>query len=158
MAVIRAFAPDDRDGLADLMLELQRHYRVPEPPREELLGHLRALPPGVEILVAAQDRDIVGFAALATLFPGAGLRPQLFLKELFVAARARKAGVGRRLVATAARIALERGCRRIDWTTERTNAPARALYESLGAGVVAEKLVYRLEGAALSQLAADAAD
>ncbi len=52
--------------------------------------------------------------------------------DLFVAPQARKAGAGRALLGAAERFAAERGARRLELRTARTNLPAQALYESCG--------------------------
>jgi len=55
-----------------------------------------------------------------------------WLEDVFVEERARGTGLGRALVEAAIARATERGCRRIDLDTDEDNAPARALYASLG--------------------------
>ncbi|HWF74527.1 MAG TPA: GNAT family N-acetyltransferase [Solirubrobacteraceae bacterium] len=55
-----------------------------------------------------------------------------WLEDLFVAAEARRRGVGRALVQRAFARARERGCRRIELDTDEDNYGAIALYESLG--------------------------
>jgi RimJ/RimL family protein N-acetyltransferase len=41
-------------------------------------------------------------------------------------------------------IARERGCTRVEWTTDTPNAGARAFYDSLGAAPLTSKLFYRV--------------
>jgi ribosomal protein S18 acetylase RimI-like enzyme len=55
-----------------------------------------------------------------------------WLEDLYVAERARGAGLGRALVQAAIERARERGCRRIDLDVDPDNAAAQALYRSLG--------------------------
>ena len=54
------------------------------------------------------------------------------LEDLFVDAEARGSGLGRELVEAALRRARERGCARIDLDANEANAPALALYRSVG--------------------------
>lgn len=150
---IRLFAPSDRDGLANLMMAMQAHYRVPCPPHADIVAGLDNLPPGNRILVAATADGLVGFAAFAAVYPGPGLRKGLFLKELYVAAAARGAGVGRGLIAALARLATDEGYGRIDWTADRDDARLLAFYDSLGGARHDAKLFYRLTGAALDRVA-----
>jgi RimJ/RimL family protein N-acetyltransferase len=44
---------------------------------------------------------------------------------------------------------------RIDWTTERDNPQAQAVYEALGATILEEKIYYRLDAEAINRLAAE---
>jgi ribosomal protein S18 acetylase RimI-like enzyme len=55
-----------------------------------------------------------------------------WLEDLFVSAAARRSGLGRALVEAAIAQATARDARRIELDTKEANAPARALYESLG--------------------------
>lgn len=155
---VTALAPGDHAALATLLEEMQGHYGGTTPPRETLTGRLADLPPGVEILVVRRGDAVAGFASACVLFPGPGLVPVLFLKELYVAAAARGGGVAAALMRALARRARAAGCVRVDWTAEVDNAPARALYEGLGAVMRAEKIVYRLEGEALARAAGASAD
>jgi GNAT superfamily N-acetyltransferase len=149
---IRLLQPEDHPALAVLMVEMQGHYEVPCPPLDEIVAGLAALPAGVDILVAAREGAIIGFASACNLYPGPGLKSGFFLKELYVADAARGMGLGRALMRALAELALERGHRRIDWTADADDAPLLRFYESLGAVPQARKLFYRLTGEALLDL------
>ena len=153
MSSIRPFSPADKTALVTLFEEMQRHYGVPCPPRDVIERNLAALPAGVEIMVAETDR-IIGFAAFSAIYPGPGLRSGLFMKELFVTAGSRGQGVGKALIAAVARVAVERGHSRVDWTADRTDAGLLDFYSGLGALAQQEKVFYRLTGDALATLAA----
>lgn len=151
MPGIRQLRPADHDGLASLMEEMQRHYRVPCPPRETIIADLAALPPGVEIWVAAGEGGaILGFASLCNLYPGPGLRAGLFLKEIYVAAEGRGQGVGRALMRAIAQDASRRGLGRIDWTADADDTALLRFYDGLGASAYPKKLFYRLSDNALA--------
>jgi GNAT superfamily N-acetyltransferase len=151
--VIRLLRPEDHRALAALMAEMQGHYRVPCPPRPEILAGLAALPAGVDILVAVRGEAVLGFASACNLYPGPGLKPGYFLKEIYVADAARGAGLGRALMVALAGLALERGHRRIDWTADAEDAALLRFYDGLGASAQRKKLFYRLTGEALADLA-----
>jgi ribosomal protein S18 acetylase RimI-like enzyme len=151
-AHIRAFGPDDHAALAALFAEMQMHYGVPCPPAPSILEGLAGLPAGVEIFVA-EIETIVGFAAVATLYPGPGLKPGLFLKELFVRAEFRGRGVGKALMRALVHIAVSRGLSRIDWTADSANPKLLAFYESLGGEPQTRKVFFRLTLPVLDALA-----
>lgn len=155
---IRLLRPDDHKALAALMVEMQRHYSVPCPPPEDILAGLAALPAGVDILVAVKGETVLGFASACNLYPGPGLKTGFFLKEIYVADAARGAGLGRKLMAALAELALERGHRRVDWTADADDAALLRFYESLGAAAYPKKVFYRLTGDALVGLATAAED
>jgi GNAT superfamily N-acetyltransferase len=154
--VIRALAPADHAGLADLMIEMQAHYGVPCPARAEILAGLAGLPDGVEILVAQCGDALVGFASACPLYPGPGLQPGFFLKEIYVAAAGRGAGIGRALMTQLAALAVARGYRRLDWTADADDPALLRFYESLGGEPHPKKLFFRLTGDALAEAAAQA--
>ncbi|MBX3510559.1 MAG: GNAT family N-acetyltransferase [Hyphomonadaceae bacterium] len=54
-----------------------------------------------------------------------------YLEDLFVASVARKRGVGRALIEAVYGLADARGCDRVYWLTQESNAPARALYDRI---------------------------
>lgn len=155
---IRLLRPTDHEALAALMVEMQGHYSVPCPPFKEILAGLAALPAGVDILVAVEGERALGFASACNLYPGPGLKTGFFLKEIYVADAARGAGLGRRLMAALAELALERGHRRIDWTADADDAALLRFYDGLGAAAYPKKVFYRLTGDALVGLAGAAED
>lgn len=157
MLDVRSMTAADVEATAVLFAEMQAHYGVPCPPGPDIVARLSTLPAGVDLLVAA-DPAIVGFAAVAAIFPGPGLTSGLFLKELFVSARARGRGVGTRLMRGAARLAVARGFTRLDWTADRGNAGLLSFYAGLGAAEQTEKVFHRLAGPALADLAASEPD
>ena len=126
------FSTSDKTALVTLFEEMQRHYRVPCPPRNVIESNLATLPPGVEIMVAETDR-IIGFAAFAAIYPGPGLQSGLFMKELFVTAGSWGSGVGKALIQAIARVAVERGHSRVDWTADRNDSGLLHYYSGLGA-------------------------
>ena len=150
---IRLAQPEDLPALAALMVEMQGHYAVPCPPLADIIAGLAALPAGVDILVAAKDGAILGFASACNLYPGPGLKSGFFLKELYVADAARGSGLGRALMQALAELAIERGHRRIDWTADVDDGPLLRFYESFGAVPQTKKLFYRLTGEALLKAA-----
>jgi GNAT superfamily N-acetyltransferase len=76
----------------------------------------------------------------------------IHLEDLYVRPQARGTGAGGALLATLARICVERGYQRLEWVMLDWN-PAAEFYAAIGAEVVADWLPYRLSGAALTRLA-----
>jgi len=66
----------------------------------------------------------------------------------------RGAGAGRALLRALARIAVRRGCGRMEWTVLDWNTPSIRFYRRLGAELRREWLLTRLTGPALRRLAA----
>ena len=62
-------------------------------------------------------------------------------------------GMGRSLLASLARLALDEGCRRLEWSVLDWNQPAISFYRSIGAVATDEWTRYRLDGLALRRFA-----
>jgi ribosomal protein S18 acetylase RimI-like enzyme len=140
-------------ALAALMEEMQAHYRVACPPCAEIIAGLEAMPPGAEILVAEEHGSVLGFAAFSAIHPGPGLKPGIFLKELYVSGSQRGRGLGRALMQKLASLAKERELTRIDWTAKAENTRLLSFYEELGGARKPDKVFFRLDGEALARLA-----
>ena len=79
--------------------------------------------------------------------------PGLYLEDLFVLPEERGKGVGKALLAYLARVAVSRGCRRVEWVVLDWNESAIRFYHSLGARPMDGWTIYRLTGDALTRLA-----
>ncbi|TDX85058.1 hypothetical protein EDE05_10583 [Neorhizobium sp. R1-B] len=145
----------DAEDLASLLEEMQAYYGVFCPPHEAVLEGIRSRPQASEILVAKTDR-IVGMAAFGASYPGPGLKPGFFLKDLYVANVERGKDIGTKLVTWLAALAVERGFGRIDWTAARSNERLLRFYDELGGDRKEDRVFYRLEGERLMVLAAKA--
>ena len=81
-------------------------------------------------------------------------RRGLYLEDLFVEPAHRGRGHGKALLAHLARLAVERGCGRFEWSVLDWNVDAQDFYRSLGATVLPDWRITRVTGDALARLAA----
>lgn len=132
---------------------MQAHYHVPCPAPEAIAADLADLPPGSGLLLARDGETLAGFAAWSLQWPGPGLARGLYLKELYVARAHRSQGVGRRLMATLARLAVASRCARIDFTADAANPRILAFYAGCGAAPRPGQAFHRITGEALATLA-----
>ncbi len=109
--------------------------------------------PRAEVLIAEVDGAAAGFALFFHNFSTFIGKPGLYLEDLFVRPAFRGHGLGKRLMARLARIALERDCGRFEWSVLDWNTPAIDFYRSLGATGLDEWTVQRVCGDALHALA-----
>jgi ribosomal protein S18 acetylase RimI-like enzyme len=145
-------ARGDEDKIAAMCAELDEFYgdapqRTPAERTATVRDTLFSVPPLAYALLAWDGPDLAGFAAYSFLWPAAGLSASLYLKELYVAAPYRRAGVGRMLMDGLGAVAARRGLSRVEWTTDASNEGAQAFYEALGAKPLASKIFYRIAGA-----------
>ena len=106
-----------------------------------------------EALIAELGRERVGFALFHPSFSTWECRPGLWLEDLYVPPRHRRAGVGAALLARLAAITVERGCTRLEWAALDWNTPALTFYEKLGAKRLHDWQMHRLDGAGLERVA-----
>ena len=105
-----------------------------------------------ECLIAEQDKYPVGLCLFFHNYSTWEGRAGLYIEELFVAEQLRGYGLGRDLMATMAAIAEARNCPRIDLSVLHWN-PARNFYERIGMDQMEDWRSYRLEQAAIVELA-----
>jgi GNAT superfamily N-acetyltransferase len=105
-----------------------------------------------EVILAYADGQPAGFALFFHNFSTFLGRRGLYLEDLFVIPEMRARGIGRRLLEELARIAVARGCGRLEWAVLDWNTPAIGFYKRLGASPVDGWTVFRLTGDALAAL------
>lgn len=156
MNAIRPATPDDCATIANLIRELAVYERLeheakatPDAIRRNLFGER----PYAEALIAEEAGEPVGFALFFHNFSTFQGRPGIYLEDLFVKPEHRGRGHGKGLLARLARIAVERGCGRFEWSVLDWNEPSIGFYRSLGARPMDEWTIYRVEGEALERLA-----
>ncbi|WP_332877151.1 GNAT family N-acetyltransferase [Massilia sp. S19_KUP03_FR1] len=109
--------------------------------------------PACEAIIGEADGEVVCFALFFHNFSTFLTRKGLYLEDLYVRQSQRGKGFGKALLARLAQIAVERECGRFEWSVLDWNAPAIALYQSLGADVMPDWRICRLTGDALQTLA-----
>ena len=121
---------------------------------EWLFGSRRA----AEVIIGYADREPAGFAVYFQNFSTFLGQPGLYLEDLFVVPRWRAHGLGRQLLVHLARLAVERGYGRMEWSVLDWNEPAIRFYRRLDARPMDEWTTFRLTGAALKRLASDSVE
>ena len=142
LQLIREFAAYERDPDAVVATEnnLRQHGFGPERRFEALLASI--------------DGEPAGFALFFPDFSTWRGQPGLWLEDLYVREWARGRGVGRRLMARLAAIAIERDWRALHFNVLDWN-PARGFYHRLGIDARSEWQPYSATGEKLLRLAAE---
>lgn len=109
--------------------------------------------PVIETVIGSLDGEPVGYALYFPTFSTFLGKPGLYLEDLYVRPAARGFGVGRKLLEHLARITVERGWGRLEWSVLDWNEPSIAFYKKMGAKPMDEWTVFRLTGEALEKLA-----
>jgi GNAT superfamily N-acetyltransferase len=154
---IRLATAEDCGLILHFIRELAIFEKAPEAvvaTEDDLRRHGFGPIPRFETLIAELDGEPAGMALFHTRFSTWLGQPTLFLEDIFVTEAARKHGVGRKLMTGLARIALDRGWRRIDFHVLDWN-PARGFYERLGFEHESEWLRYGADATGLKRLVAE---
>ena len=104
------------------------------------------------IFAVAADRE-VGFALFFHNFSTFLGRSGIYLEDLYVDPEYRGCGYGKAILKQLARIAVERGCGRLEWWCLDWNQSSIDFYLSLGAKPMDEWTVYRIDGDTLADMA-----
>jgi GNAT superfamily N-acetyltransferase len=141
LAYIRALAAFERapDAVVATEADLERDGFGPNPI--------------IFCLIAEQDDCPAGFALFFFNYSTWVGRPGLYLEDLFVEPKLRGLGIGKALLQQVAAIALERGCKRLQWAVLDWNTPAIEFYQAMGGEFLDEWRTVRMSGAALEGLA-----
>jgi GNAT superfamily N-acetyltransferase len=133
--VLRRAAAEDAPAIRRMIQALIAHSGSPPvspAPAEELARHLSGPRPDIEGIIAERGNEAVG---MVLFFPWLSTwrgRLNLYIQDLYVAPAERGGGLGRRLLASAAREGRARGCKGLLLAVEVGNADAGKFYTRLG--------------------------
>lgn len=151
---IRPATPADVPLVLALVRELAEYEKAPDQVvatesnlREDLFGPR----PACEAIIGELEGVPQGFALFFHNYSTWVGRRGIYLEDLYVRPAARGKGLGKALFLRVARLAHERGCRRLDWAVLDWNTPAIEFYRSLGAASLDEWTTFRLAGDALTR-------
>ena len=147
--------PEDTGLILSFIQELADYEKMLDQvvATEELLREQLFDKHGAEVLFALADGQEVGFALFFHNFSTFLGRRGLYLEDLFVKPAFRGQGYGKALLKKLARIAVERGCGRLEWACLDWNQPSIDFYLSMGAQPMNDWTVYRLTGDSLNRMA-----
>lgn len=156
MFTIRAATANDVPLILAFIRALAKYERLEHAvvaTEERLRTTLFGNPRFAEVLIASEDDAPVGFALFFHNYSTFLGLPGIYLEDLFVSPEARGRGYGKALLTRLARIAVDRGCGRVEWAVLDWNEPSINFYKSLGAKPMDDWRIFRLTGEALDDLA-----
>jgi hypothetical protein len=157
---IRRAEAGDLDAVLGLIRELADFEKLPGPDdaaAARFKADFAATPPRYELQVAEEGAvpsgKIVAYALYFPTYSTFLARPSLYLEDLYVQPQARGRGVGEALLRRLAAEAHARGCGRFEWTVLDWNVRAQSFYRSMGARILTEWQLCRIDGQSLAALA-----
>jgi GNAT superfamily N-acetyltransferase len=155
--VLRPVEPADIAVLFSLIQALAEYEKLSDAVTgnaDELKEHLFGSRPYAEAILAEYGGEIAGFALFFYNYSTFLTKPGLYLEDLFVLPAYRRQGIGKAILTYLARLSVERGCGRLEWSVLDWNEPAIAFYQSLGASILPDWRICRVTGESLDRLAA----
>src|SRR5215211_3037147 len=153
---IRRARSDEAGLVYSLVRELAEYEKLldeVEATEAEIGAALFGDPPRLFCEIAEWNGEPAGFAVWFINFSTFSGRSGIYLEDLFVRPAQRGRGIGRALLAHLARQCVENGWSRLQWSVLDWNTASIEFYKSLGAVLMDEWTVCRVNGAALTALA-----
>ena len=158
MLLIRPATIDDVRLLRTMIRELadfERELHLCVIEETDLARDGFGLNPKFRALIAEWDEQPAGYALFFAYY-STWAGPGLFLEDLFVRAQFRKRGIGKALLASVSRIALQENCYGVHWEVLDWNEKAIEMYKALGAKFRDQWRAVVLRDEALRRVAANA--
>ena len=146
---------EDTEKILYFIKELAAYEKMSEEvvATEELLQEWIFEKKKAEVIFALENGKEVGFALFFHNFSTFLGRAGIYLEDLFILPEYRGKGYGKSTLKELAKIAVERGCGRLEWSCLNWNKPSIDFYLSLGAEPMEEWTVYRITGDTLNDMA-----
>jgi GNAT superfamily N-acetyltransferase len=153
---IRSADPKDCPLILEFVRELAEYEHLSDQVTAKAADferHLFGSTPAAEVLIGEEHGVPVGFALFFTNFSTFLAKPGIYLEDLFVRPAYRGRGYGKALLTAIGKIAMERGCGRVEWSVLDWNQPAIDFYQSLGARMLKDWIINRVDGDGIERLA-----
>ena len=133
-AIIRELQESDRSAWDGLWAGYLAFYETELTAEQTELTWSRLLDPEFEMysLIVEVDGSPVALAHYSFTHSSWSVAQDLYLEDLFVDPQMRGQGLGRVLIEALGDLAAETGARKVWWETQKDNATARRLYDSVG--------------------------
>lgn len=113
--------------------------------KETLSESLFGNQPAAEVIIAYLGKQPVGYAVFFHNFSTFEGKRGLYLEDLFIKPDFRGQGIGKLMLKYLGQLALDRQCSRFEWVVLDWNKTAIEFYQSIGAQVLKEWCICRME-------------
>src|SRR5690242_2304875 len=147
---------DEVPSLLELIRELARFERLEhevEATVDSLTESLFSSKPVAGALIGRVNGELVGYALYFFTFSSFIGRAGIWLEDLYVRPAFRRQGLGRAMIEAVARIGAERNCGRFEWTALNWNKNALDFYRKLGAQMMNDWVLVRMNSDGLRRVA-----
>ena len=154
--IVRSATPTDVHAIFNLIQALAEYEKLSHAVTgnpENLEQHLFGSKPYAEAIIAEYEEKSVGFALFFHNYSTFLTQPGIYLEDLFVLPQYRRQGIGKALLTYLAKLAVSRDCGRLEWSVLDWNESAIAFYKSMGASILDEWRICRVNDESLITMA-----
>ena len=154
--IVRSATPADVPAIFNLIQALAEYEKLSDAVTgnpENLEQHLFGSKPYAEAIIAEYEEKSVGFALFFHNYSTFLTQPGIYLEDLFVLPQYRRQGIGKALLTYLAKLAVSRDCGRLEWSVLDWNESAIAFYKSMGASILDEWRICRVNDESLITMA-----
>ena len=152
---IRKAAIEDAELILGFVLKLAKEEKAEhevETNKEQLSKTLFGKDSTAHALICEADKVPIGHAVYFFNYSTWQGKNGLYIEDLYILRAYRNLGAGKKIIKHLSRIAIEKGCGRVEWSVLDWNTPAIKFYEALGAAPQDEWIRYRLSGRQLKKM------
>jgi GNAT superfamily N-acetyltransferase len=145
--IITKAKEEDFEDLITLINALADYEKLQRPDnraQKRLKEHAFGSNPLIEVWISKVNEKAAGYAIICQTYSSFLALPTLYLEDIFILPEFRSKGIGKELFKHCVKIALEKGCGRMDWQVLDWNKLAIDFYNKTGARQLNEWLNYRL--------------
>jgi GNAT superfamily N-acetyltransferase len=135
------------------LAEYEKLAHTVEASEEKLRATLFGSTRYAEVLIARLNGEPAGQALFFHTYSTFLAKPGIYIEDIYVRQSLRGKGIGKALLAAVAKLAMERGCGRVEWSVLDWNQPAIDFYERVGARPNEGWTMYRMTEPAIVKLA-----
>ncbi|MBB5274673.1 GNAT superfamily N-acetyltransferase [Rhizobium rosettiformans] len=153
---IRPATPEDAAVILGFIIELAVYEKAGhevEATEETVRSSIFGEGSVTDAVILEADDKPAGFAVWFYSYSTWQAKNGLYLEDLYVSPDFRGSGAGKLLLKHLARVAVEKGCGRFEWSVLDWNEPAIRVYDAVGAEPQNEWIRYRLAGQKLKDFA-----
>jgi GNAT superfamily N-acetyltransferase len=152
---IRFAQPKDARTILGLIRELAEYEKMFDEVEatEQLLHEAFFERKVAEAIIGEINGEAAGYAVFFHNFSSFSAQSGIYIEDIYVKPQLRGRGFGKALFAFIAKLALERGCSKLEWTVLDWNEPSKAFYRRIGGEEVSDWRVFKLTGKKLEALA-----
>lgn len=108
--------------------------------------------PVIRSIVAERESEVVGYAIFFRSYSTFLGKAGIWLEDLYVKQSERGGGIGKRLLQEVGKIARAEGAGRLEWSVLDWNEPAIGFYRKLGADILGDWRICRLDSDGIENL------